>query len=201
MSRRPDHVNVRRQHPGDGTSTIEGPGPPEMIFRTGAPTDAVPSIRCMRIHNAAREEGRRDTQRILLSRAAPEGDIRGQPKRTPPISSDRPTTCGMRGLFVWNPARIQTGSTSSRTIAAQGETALSAAIPEGAATAANATMLTATSARTAPKGTPRPCRGQASRGARVVRRQTERTLLADTRKGSRPSLTDAGPVTIVLAAT
>src|SRR5205085_2086992 len=38
VSRRPDQLSVRRQHPASGTSTIEGPGPVRMILRIGAPT-------------------------------------------------------------------------------------------------------------------------------------------------------------------
>ena len=67
VSRRPDHVSVKRQHPAEGASTMDGPGPVLMVRRTGDPTVCVPSIFCILIQSAATLFERfRGTHRILL---------------------------------------------------------------------------------------------------------------------------------------
>ena len=112
MSRRPDQLSVSRQHPADGASTYDGPGPVVMIRLTGAPTGLVPSIRCSLIHSGATDfERRRGTQRILLFLCWAGGAFSGNPKSTPPIAPCFPSTYGTRGFGPLNPPRIQTGST------------------------------------------------------------------------------------------
>ncbi len=87
VSFRPDHVRVSRQHPAEGASTYDGPGPFAMTRRTGAPINRAPSIFCILIHNAAMVfEGWRGTQRILLLFDFAGGELRGEPKSTPPMA-------------------------------------------------------------------------------------------------------------------
>lgn len=113
MSLRPDHVSVSRQHPAEGTSTSEGPGPFLMIVRTGAPTGCAPFIFWSLIQRAATPFGAcLDTQRILLFLFFAGGALRGDVKSAPPMRPRSPSTYGMRGRGPLNPARIHTGSTS-----------------------------------------------------------------------------------------
>ena len=111
---------MRRQQPGEGRSTSDGPGPPGTILRTGGPATRAPSIGTARTQSAARELGRLETQRILLLLSAAGGERSGWANRTAAISPDLPTACGIRGLGAENPARAQAGRTPVRTCGRHG---------------------------------------------------------------------------------